>query len=375
MSEKESKAIAQLSELCNKNIAVSFSGGKDSLVVLDLAMRVGIKKAVFCDTSIEFEETLRYIGLIREFYNIDLKTVSSPTTFFQMIKNVGIPSRRARWCCDVFKFAPLTKYAVENNLYGFITGLRRNESKRRSDYEFIDDNPLVPVKQINPILDWTSQDVWDYILAYNLPYNPLYDHFKRIGCWCCPYRTKQEWKRIEELFPDMVKQFKNELQLWADELKIRDTNKFINERGWTAWISPVRKIQIGANIPCQGNNNGETTMIFNAEQEKYIRRITKLLPVLTDDFFPVGKKLRITVDGINKVKLNILIEKAINCVGCGACLSLCKYDALHIDNESIYVDNSKCVHCEKCLSATDYVLRGGCIIRNYAPQRLILINF
>jgi len=144
---RESYALAQLAEFKGKSVAVSFSGGKDSLVALDLAYRIGISKVVFCDTSIEFDETIDYVKFIEQFYGIEIDVVTAPRSFFSMVDHVGIPSRRLRWCCEVFKFGPLAKYAIENRLYGFITGLRKEESNRRANYKEIDDNPLVPVRR------------------------------------------------------------------------------------------------------------------------------------------------------------------------------------------------------------------------------------
>ena len=68
----------------NKNAVVSFSCGKDSLVVLDLASRIGIKKAVFADTSIEFDETYEYIHVIKDFYDIDI--IEPPNDFFNIVE-------------------------------------------------------------------------------------------------------------------------------------------------------------------------------------------------------------------------------------------------------------------------------------------------
>ena len=68
LSGRESKAIAFLTEHADQDTVVSFSGGKDSLVALDLASRVGIRDVVFSDTSIEFEETVSYVRTIADLY-------------------------------------------------------------------------------------------------------------------------------------------------------------------------------------------------------------------------------------------------------------------------------------------------------------------
>ena len=372
MLEKEASSLAKLSELSQKNIAVSFSGGKDSLVVLDLAYRVGFRRAVFVDTTIEFDETTRYLESMGEFYGIKIDTVRAPIDFFEMVEHIGIPSRRFRWCCDVFKFGPLAKYAVEKGLEGFITGLRREESNKRLGYRDIDRNPLVPVAQINPILDWTCCDIWEYIAANALPVNPLYKYFERIGCWCCPFRTDGESRQIKELFPDKVQRFENTLLDFAKKMNIKDTDMFVRGRGWTRWLSPLKKRSIGNYSPCQHGNRGEIDLIFSGENPEQIKRITKILPILTEDFFTIGNRLRVTVKDSDRRRLNVLVEKAINCIGCGACLTLCRVGALHVDEESIFIDDAKCTRCQRCLVSSSSNLRGSCIVRNYSPKRVSL---
>ena len=368
---KENTALAQLAGISQKEVAVSFSGGKDSLVALDLAYRVGIRKVVFCDTSVEFDETREFVGTVEKFYGINIDVVRAPVTFFEIIKHVGLPSRVLRWCCDVYKFSPLSNYAVQEDLYGFITGLRMKESKKRLGYEDTDRNPLVPVKQINPILTWTDNDVWEYINKNHLPVNPLYKHFGRIGCWCCPFRTDNDWKRIEKLFPEKATFFEEILSDYADKMNIRDKETFIRKRGWKMWSSPISKVSIGLYSPCQTQRD-KVDLIFSGQSKDQIDRIVRLLPIMTDDYFIIGNKLRITIKDIDKRRLNVLVEKAINCKACGACTSLCRTGALKVGKESIYVDFTKCNKCQNCLRTKP--LRGACVMRNYSHRVASLVS-
>jgi len=372
MAEKESIALALLTEASKENLAVSFSGGKDSLVALDMAYRVGIRKVVFSDTTIEFDETKQFIETIEELYGISIDFVHAPVDFFEMVNYVGVPSRLLRWCCDVFKFGPLANYLTQNNLDGFITGLRKKESNKRFGYRYIDKNPLIQAKQINPILDWTDQDVWEYIRNNNLPVNPLYKHFDRIGCWCCPYRTDDEWAKIKELFPEKARKFEQILLDFARKIGVPDQEEFISKRGWTRWATPLKKISIGVYSPCQTGEKDEVDLIFSGQSQKQIERITKILPIMTENYFAIGNRLRITIRDMDRRRLDVLIEKAINCKACGACTSLCRAGALHVDGESICVDRAKCNRCQKCIKT--HILRGACIIRNYSPSRASLVR-
>jgi len=371
LAEKEKAALAYLSSISDRKVAVSFSGGKDSLVALDLARRVRIKKAVFCDTTVEFDETRKFVEDVGAFYGMDIDVVRAPIAFFEMVKHVGFPSRILRWCCDVFKFGPLSNYAVSEDLYGFVTGLRMKESDKRSRYKILDNNPLVPVKQINPILEWSDDDVWSYIKDNSLPINPLYKHFDRIGCWCCPFRTDEDWKKIKKIFPERACSFEKLLDDFAVRMKVDDREKFIAGRGWTAWASPVKKISVGLYSPCQKGRD-QIDLIFSGQDDEQIRRILRILPIITDNYFKTGNKLRITVKDIDRRRLNVLVEKAINCKACGACTSLCRKGALKVDGLSIKVDPKKCDKCGKCIKTQPF--RGACIIRNYSTKIATLVK-
>lgn len=370
--QKEVRALSELISIVDKNTAVSFSGGKDSLVALDLAVRAGIKRAVFVDTTIEFEETFHYVSIIRDFYDIDFAIVQAPTDFFSLVKLIGFPSRRFRWCCEVFKFAPLSDYSRQREIDYFVTGLRREEHFTRQDYQITDNNPLVIARQFNPIINWTTQDVWKYIWKYNLPINPLYEQFKRVGCWCCPFRTNKDWRILQEVYPEKMDQLKDALLNYSQQIGIKDVHKFVHEFGWTKWASPIERVTGGLFSPCTVEDKKQIDLMFSANNENQIQKIIDILPILTRDFFNFGKKLRVTLDKSLTKKLNTLIEKAINCVGCGACTSTCAEGALYLKGSCICVDESSCTHCLRCLNTK--ILRGACVVRNYSSSRICLIR-
>lgn len=371
---KEVEAISFITrQIEDKNVAVSFSGGKDSLVALDLSLRSGVKKVVFSNTTIEFPGNLEFIKSIEDFYGIHIDIVKSPTNFFDAVEKVGFPSRRLRWCCDVFKFGPLTRYAVTNNLDCYITGLRHEESNNRANYFDIDKNKMVPTIQLNPLLDWDEETIWSYIRKYKLPINPLYKYLNRIGCWCCPYKTKEEWKITETHFPELMNKLEVHLNNFAEKIGIKDKHKFIKERKWTGWATPQSKVIVGTNSLCSPNNPNINNVVFFGKSEEQIIKISKLLKILTNDFYSTGKALRISVIIEKKKRLNTLIEKSINCIGCGACFGTCIAGALFIENNTISMDENLCTHCERCLHTQ--ILKGACVVRNYAPKRRVITSY
>lgn len=368
---RESESLALLASISHKKLAVSFSGGKDSLVALDLAYRVGIRNAVFSDTTVEFPETLEYVEEIGDFYGIKIDVVRSRVSFFEMAEKIGIPSRRSRWCCDVFKFRPLAEYARKEGLHGFVTGLRRDESRRRRDYKKSDRLFLIPADQINPLLSWKSEDVWDYVAKYDLPSNQLYGDYDRVGCWCCPYRSNGDWAKTRHTHPELVARFEDLLKMHSLTMQIRDRKKYV-EGGWSSWVSPQRRIQMGMSEPCHNGTDDESTLVLTLHSEEHARRIERVLPILSDDFRSVGKRVRVNIPTPLRDKARILFEKALNCVGCDVCPSMCPTGALSSSEGGLCVDKNLCTQCLRCLSATVDTLRGACIARNYSARKGVL---
>ena len=158
---------------------LAFSGGKDSMVIYDLAVRAGVRfDAHFHQTTIDPPEVLQFI---REHYP-DVAWTKPKRSMFQMIVKHGTPPTRIiRYCCTELKELHGTGRTV-------ILGVRRAESARRKDRPiFGESTRRAGTFFCCPIVDWTAADVWDYIRSRSLPYCSLYDEGKeRIGCIMCP---------------------------------------------------------------------------------------------------------------------------------------------------------------------------------------------
>jgi phosphoadenosine phosphosulfate reductase len=87
-------------------------------------------------------------------------------------------------CCQIRKIEPLNR--AISGIDFWISGLRREQSVTREDLTLIEwDNAHNKIK-INPLIEWKTEDLWDYIRQKNIPYNPLHDHgFPSIGCQPC----------------------------------------------------------------------------------------------------------------------------------------------------------------------------------------------
>ena len=114
---------------------------------------------------------------------------------------------------------------------------------------------------------------------------------------------------------------------------------------------------------------------FSGKKDTKVKKATRLLPVLTDLFWMTDNgQIKIILDRTKRKKFSILIEKAVNCVSCGVCTSLCPTGALKVDDFSVYVDESVCTHCGTCINGSRNLLRGACIVRNYASKPATLID-
>lgn len=171
---------------------LAFSGGKDSIVILDIAKRAKVKfDAHYNYTTVDPPEVFYFV---KSFPEVEIHHPAQ--TMWQLIVKKMPPLRHRRWCCEKLKEGGGSGRTV-------ITGVRRAESTRRSKRKMVEscykDNTK---KYVNPIIDWEDADVWEYIKSRNLRYCSLYDEgFKRIGCVLCPMTRDVEkeilrWPKI-----------------------------------------------------------------------------------------------------------------------------------------------------------------------------------
>lgn len=195
--------FAKIAKKMGFEVRLAFSGGKDSQVCYDLCKRSGIEFRAFFNRSFESNVTLRFI---REHYPEVIWRHDHPFGFIRNIRvnHKGIlPTVQAAYCCNDYKHNP--KYVDDCS----IVGVRKAESAKRklrtafeaknkttmkrnkalfNEYfeEHCQSTGTAGIIQLKPIIDWTDDNVLDYIYAHNLPVNPEYQVSRRAGCIVCP---------------------------------------------------------------------------------------------------------------------------------------------------------------------------------------------
>jgi phosphoadenosine phosphosulfate reductase len=176
------------------SLAISFSGAED-VVLVDMACKIGGNFRVFSlDTGRLHAETYEFLDRVRERYEIDLEVFfPEPAAVEDLVKTKGLYSFRKdghKECCGIRKVEPLTR--ALKPLDGWITGQRKDQSPgTRAEVPVVQNDPTFgspdsPLVKFNPLANWTSLQVWDYIRQNDVPYNSLHDRgFVSIGCEPC----------------------------------------------------------------------------------------------------------------------------------------------------------------------------------------------
>lgn len=173
-------------------LAIITSFQIDTLVLLDMAYQINPNVRVFTvDTGRLHQETYDLIDKVRDKYNIEVEVRYPEAAHLeQMVKRHGtnlfrhsIPLRLL--CCHIRKVLPLNKALEE--LDAWITGLRRDQWATRSNIRKVDlDHDHGGIVKLNPLADWSHEDVWAYAKEYDVPTHPLYDQgYPSIGCIPC----------------------------------------------------------------------------------------------------------------------------------------------------------------------------------------------
>lgn len=178
-------------------IAVSSAFGPEGVVLIDMLSKLGTKVRVFTlDTGRLPQETYVLMDRVRQKYGLEIEVFFPEAAAVEgMVRAKGVnlflnSIEDRRQCCAIRKVAPLKRALA--GLEAWIVGLRREQSVTRNGAKKVSiDTDHDGIVKISPLVDWTHDQVWDYIREHRVPYNALHDQgYPSVGCDCCSRALK-----------------------------------------------------------------------------------------------------------------------------------------------------------------------------------------
>ncbi len=419
MNEAMNYIRKQAEKYNDDQMFISFSGGKDSTVTSDIVMKaLGRENIIhiYGDTTLEYPTTADYLKIFKEKHKHTpmLVAKNKEQDFNELCKVIGPPSRMMRWCCTIFKTGAITRkidatFKDKKNILTF-QGIRRNESTARSKYDREStDSKIAKQVAVSPIIDWLEFDIWLYILSNRIDFNNAYKQgFSRVGCWCCPNNSPWPEFLSSIYMPDKYYEFKNILIDFAKSIGKPDPVEYVEDGGWKARQGgnglAFSKNAVVEFKPCALTEN---TLNFELSKEidENLYELFKPFGILN---YTIGNKRLNEVYVLHKktnepllklvgrmgqrtLKVSVVkftgpfkdmktsetliknqITKFQTCIGCLACESNCKFNAIKILNigankDIIYkIDENKCVGCLECVKH----FTGGCFMKKILRTKI-----
>ena len=382
-AEASGKRVYQTTRI-DKFLA-SFSGGKDSQVVLDLCTRAIPPQdfeVIYSDTGYELPPSLKLYKDIEDYYHkrypeLKFSIAKNHASVLSYWDKIGTPSDTHRWCCAVMKTGPLYRMLkTEDNKQAKVLtfdGVRAEESTRRSGYSRIGKGVKhSTVINASPILYWNSVEIFLYLFKYSLPINQAYRNgMTRVGCLICPFSS--EWNDMvsSTCYKESLKPFLERIEKFTANSGIKDVTDYIKQGNWKrragsrdlhfpsfmqirekkpdisfVITSPQKDVLtwLTAVGPYQTSIKDENTTIGELRYEKQIYK------------FEVSNKHNAIVVTFHNTQssptlqglLKRVFYKSTYCIDCGVCEVECPTGALSILPKPA-INTQKCVHCQKCL--------------------------
>ena len=180
-------ALTWAFETYGNRVAISSAFGAEGMVLIDMASRLRKGFRLFTiDTEFLFPETYNLMDRIEEKYGITIEKVFSLLSPEEQERTQGATLwiRDPDACCNLRKVEPLRRKLGE--LSAWVTSIRRDQTSARSVASRVEWDAKFGLVKVNPIVNWTSKQVWRYIHDHDVPYNELHNQdYPSIGCTHC----------------------------------------------------------------------------------------------------------------------------------------------------------------------------------------------
>ena len=387
LSKAEEQGKAPILSSNTDIFVTSFSGGKDSQVVLDLVTRVVPAEdivVIYSDTGYELPPSINLYKKIKDFYkqkypNLKFYTAKNHQPVLYYWDEIGTPSRIQRWCCSIMKSAPLSKLLKDIVGGGkqpnavLFDGVRAEESPSRSSRSRIGKNVKHnKIINVSPILEWNATEIYLYLLLHNLPINEAYRKgLSRVGCVICPYSSSWSEDLCGQLYPETLAPFVDKIReslkanktagidnyIRTGRWKMRAGGRYLHTNANVSFMSVAPDFKAIITAPKEnllmwlrvlGDMNIQqeanvTTIDLNHQKHIYKCRLEEN-----------GNSQVFAVSGIDPQNvvfishLKKVCYKATYCIHCEVCEVECPTGALSVVPRAT-INKKKCVHCMKCL--------------------------
>lgn len=401
----------EASKFTEEQLAISFSGGKDSTVVADLVVRALSNPSIvhiYGDTTLELPISYEYVQRFRKNNPKCIFKISKnrDQNFYDVAKKIGPPARMLRWCCTMFKTGPITR--VINGIFrekSILTfyGIRKNESVSRSKYNRVEDKAgevkIIKQKVASPIFYWCDGDIWLYMLAENVDFNDAYKlGYDRVGCWCCPNANERTTFLSKIYIPERYKEWRDFLIDFAKSIGKPDPENYIDGGFWKArqggnGVKAAEDIKIKY-TNCTAEDHAKIYSLVRPIEDYFYNMFTpfgivsrELGNKLIDEVLVLDIRTNVPIISIQpfnndnykyavKIKtmnvekhddlqrmVSYQVRKYNACMKCLKCESICRFGAIAVTPDEYRIDENKCKRCKACV--TPKILVGGCLMTNY----------
>ncbi len=374
---------------------VAFSGGKDSVVALDIVQRAlphNEFKVVFGNTDMEFPTTTELVQKLSRKCSdegIEFLEAASNMTSKESWNIFGPPARKVRWCCTVHKTAPVINMLSDKFANGklrcvMITGVRGDESVSRSGYDEMSmGKKMAGQYSFHPILEWSSAEIYLYIYSQGLLLNDAYKYgFNRVGCIMCPNSSEKHEYIKRQCFPELVDEYCERItQNSAKDLSGDNAKIFLETGGWKSRLSG-RELKFSEEDRFQLNETPAYLKFLVNKLNPVWKTWYKTMGIIEEnsgeimlEYNGVWRKCResedengglIEIENLGNSKNSIefiflfksVLAKSQYCIFCKTCVAECPHRNISMSDGKVMISD-KCIKCHECLK-----ILSGCLYYN-----------